>query len=65
MSAVPITSPIQRLDLDVLWHIFNINANIFDDDEALETTLDTSYVCHEWRSLLLNSTSIWGARYLP
>ncbi len=56
----PVTSPIQSLDLDVLWHIFDINANIFDDDKALETTLATSYVCHDWRSLLLNSTSIWA-----
>ncbi len=60
MSAGPVTSPIQCLDLDVLWHIFNINADIIDDDTALETTLATSYVCHDWRSLLLNSTSIWA-----
>ncbi len=60
MSAGPVTSPIQCLDLDVLWHIFNINADIFDDDTALETTLATSYVCHDWRSLVLNSTSIWA-----
>ncbi len=60
MSVGPMTSPIQRLDIDVLWHIFNINADIFDDDTALETTLATSYVCHDWRSLLLHSTSIWA-----
>ncbi len=60
MSASPLTSPIQRLDLDVLWHIFDLNADIFDDERALDTTLATSYVCHDWRSLLLNSTSIWA-----
>ncbi len=60
MTSGPVTSPIQSLDLDVLWHIFDINADIFDDDKALETTLATSYVCHDWRSLLLNSTSIWA-----
>ncbi len=60
MSADTVTSPIQRLDFDVLWHIFDLNADIFDDDRALITTLATSYVCHNWRSLVLNSTSIWA-----
>ncbi len=65
MSADPVNSPIQRLDFDVLWHIFDLNADIFDDDRALITTLATSYVCHNWRSLVLNSTSIWAHRYGP
>ncbi len=60
MSAGPVSSPIQRLNFDILWHIFDINADIFDDDRALETTFATSYVCHDWRSFLLNSTSIWA-----
>ncbi len=60
MSAGPATSPIQRLDFDVLWHIFNINADIFDNNRALETTLATSYVCHDWRTLSLSSSSLWA-----
>ncbi len=64
MSASPVSSPIQRLNFDVLWHIFDINADICDDDRALETTLATSYVCHDWRSLLLNSTSIWPGAHV-
>ncbi len=60
MSAGPATSPIQRLDFDVLWHIFNINADIFNNNRALETTLATSYVCHHWRTLSLSSSSLWA-----
>ncbi len=60
MSAGPVPSPIQRLNFDILWHVFDLNADIFDDYRALETTLAASYVCHDWRSLLLNSTSIWA-----
>ena len=61
MSACPVvTSPIQRLNFDVLWRIFNINADVFDDDRALKTTLATSRVCHDWRSLMLSSSSIWA-----
>ncbi len=60
MSAGPVACPIQRLNFDILWHIFDLNADIFNDYRALETTLAASYVCHDWRSLLLNSTSIWA-----
>ncbi len=60
MSTPPVTSPIQLLNFDVLWRIFDINANIFDDAMALKTTLATSRVCHGWRGFLLNSTSIWA-----
>ncbi|KJA24733.1 hypothetical protein HYPSUDRAFT_200294 [Hypholoma sublateritium FD-334 SS-4] len=54
------TSPIKWLNLDVLWHTFDINADTFDDDTALKTTLATSRVCREWRSFLLSSTYIWA-----
>ena len=37
-----------------------MNADIFDDHRALKTTLATSCVCHDWRSCLLNSPSIWA-----
>ncbi len=58
MSAHP--SSIQLLNPDVLWRIFDINADIFDDDTALNTTLASSYVCHSWRNILLSSTLIWA-----
>ncbi len=39
------TSPIKRLNLDVLWHIFDINADTFDDDTALrQRWLHLAYV---------------------
>ena len=64
MSTYAANSPIQRLSFDVLWCIFDINADInadiFYDATALKTTLATSYVCSDWRSLLLSSTSIWA-----
>ncbi len=60
MSMPPVTSPIQRLSFDVLLHIFDLNADIFEDDTALKTTLATSRVCHDWRVFLLSSSSIWA-----
>ena len=61
MSACPVvTSPIQRLNFDILWRIFDINADMFEDHRALRTTLATSRVCHSWRFLLLSSSSIWA-----
>ncbi len=60
MSTSAADSPIQSLSFDVLWRIFDINADIFDDAKALKTTLATSYVCRDWRSFLLSSTSIWA-----
>ncbi len=52
--------PFQSLSFNVLWRIFDINADIFNDASALKTTLATSYVCRDWRSFLLSSTSIWA-----
>ncbi|KJA19433.1 hypothetical protein HYPSUDRAFT_44336 [Hypholoma sublateritium FD-334 SS-4] len=60
MSALPVNSPIQRLDFDILWCIVKINADMFEDYGALETTLATSRVCHSWRSFMLSTTSIWA-----
>ncbi|KJA19391.1 hypothetical protein HYPSUDRAFT_204608 [Hypholoma sublateritium FD-334 SS-4] len=60
MSALPVYSPIQRLDFDVLTCIFGMNADMFDDHRALETTLATSRVCRDWRSCILGTTSIWA-----
>ncbi|KJA19395.1 hypothetical protein HYPSUDRAFT_204612 [Hypholoma sublateritium FD-334 SS-4] len=61
MSALPANSPIQRLDFDILWCIVKINADsMFEDNRALETTLASSRVCHDWRNFMLNTTSIWA-----
>ncbi|KAF8908591.1 hypothetical protein CPB84DRAFT_1822121 [Gymnopilus junonius] len=47
------------LDLDILWTIFTINADI-DDPGALNSTLMNSQVCSSWHNLLLTTPSIWG-----
>lgn len=60
MSELPGNSPIQRLDFDLLWYIVKMNANMFDDRKALETTLATSRVCHDWRTFMLGMPSIWA-----
>ena len=60
MSAITDNSPIQRLDLDILWCIIKMNADMFNDPRALNTTLATSLVCREWHSFMLNTTSIWA-----
>ncbi|KJA24819.1 hypothetical protein HYPSUDRAFT_200365 [Hypholoma sublateritium FD-334 SS-4] len=60
MSALPSNSPIQCLDFDLLWCIVKMNANMFEDDKALEITLATSRVCRNWRSSMLGMPSIWA-----
>ncbi len=60
MSAYPANPPIQRLNFDILWRIFNMNADSFEDFRALTTTLTESHVCRDWRNFLLSSTSIWA-----
>ncbi len=45
MSRTAPNSPIQRLDFDLLWYIVSMNADMFNDKRALETTLATSRVC--------------------
>ncbi|KDR66063.1 hypothetical protein GALMADRAFT_148224 [Galerina marginata CBS 339.88] len=53
-------SQIKSLHFDILREIFLFNANIFTEKNCLETTRLSSQVCHSWRSLILNSPSIWG-----
>lgn len=60
MSTLPPKSPIQRLDANILYHIIDMNANMFDDDTALDTTLSTSRVCHAWRTFMLGTPSLWA-----
>ncbi|KAF8868253.1 hypothetical protein CPB84DRAFT_1388354, partial [Gymnopilus junonius] len=52
--------PIIRLNIDLLLLIFKMNADMFADDKALETTRFSSQVCREWRGVMLESPSLWG-----
>lgn len=64
MSVIPPSqpfAPIQSIDDDVLMYIFTLNADIFSDGPlALHTTRHTSQVCHRWRSLVVDSPSMWA-----
>ncbi|KJA24787.1 hypothetical protein HYPSUDRAFT_38443 [Hypholoma sublateritium FD-334 SS-4] len=57
MSTPP---PIQRLDTDILYYIINMNADMFEDDTALMTTLSTSRVCQAWRTFMISIPSLWA-----
>ena len=53
--------PIHRLNhCDILLHIFEQNAHMFKDDNALIHTLTASQVCQSWRNLLLAMPFLWG-----
>lgn len=52
--------PIHTLNDDVLLYIFTINTNMFSDSQALHRTWVTSQVCREWRSLMLDTPSLWA-----
>lgn len=60
MSLIPNEAPITCLDTDILWYIIKINADMFNNDSALETTLATSHVCRAWRLFMLSMNSIWA-----
>ncbi|PPR01038.1 hypothetical protein CVT26_015640 [Gymnopilus dilepis] len=61
MAFVPnYDSPILHLNKDVLTTIFSSNADMFTDRAALTITRQTSQVCKEWRSMLLDSPTIWA-----
>lgn len=48
------------MDIDIIWHVFDI----ISDENTMQLSLDTiraaSQVCTTWRSLLLSSSSIWA-----
>lgn len=44
----------------MLLYIFTLNANMFVDTDALNTTRIASQVCHEWRDLMLNTPFLWA-----
>ncbi|KAF8882334.1 hypothetical protein CPB84DRAFT_1851308 [Gymnopilus junonius] len=67
------STPISRLSADILLLIFSANADMFTSLEydleraphprepsALDSALLASRVCQSWRTLLLESTLIWG-----
>ncbi|KAF8908622.1 hypothetical protein CPB84DRAFT_168769 [Gymnopilus junonius] len=61
MTPNPTTDPpIFNLNEDLLWSIFHLNADMFTDQKALETTRLTSQVCSSWRNLMLAAPSLWG-----
>jgi len=63
-------SPILKLHDDLLWSIFDWNANMTEDKpatifffpktRALTTTHQSSQVCQRWRRILLYASSLWG-----
>ncbi|KDR71294.1 hypothetical protein GALMADRAFT_797919 [Galerina marginata CBS 339.88] len=59
------TSPISRLDDDVLLRIFKNNADMdqklkFKEPHGLDVTRHTSQVCPQWRQLIVGSPSTWA-----
>ena len=60
MTVSPQSAYIHALDDDALMHIFTLNANMFSDRHALRSTRTTSLVCQRWRSLMLNTPSLWA-----
>ncbi|KDR80929.1 hypothetical protein GALMADRAFT_222530 [Galerina marginata CBS 339.88] len=66
-------APISKLHTDVLWRVFAINADMDNDFKssyqyelaphsllALNVLRNSSQVCQRWRSLILESSSLWG-----
>lgn len=45
---------------DLLRYIAEMNADMFSDGTALETTRRTAQVCHAWREMMLNTPALWG-----
>ncbi|KAF8802896.1 hypothetical protein BYT27DRAFT_6749923 [Phlegmacium glaucopus] len=49
-----------RLNNDVLYYIFKLNADMFSYEDALSNTRKVSQVCQGWRNIILGSPSMWG-----
>ncbi|KAF8968566.1 hypothetical protein BDZ97DRAFT_2072921 [Flammula alnicola] len=67
MSVPPQTSAASRLNPDVLWHIFMLNAdNAWNApstsyaSNALTIARRTSHVCRMWRDVMIHAASLWG-----
>lgn len=52
--------PVHRLGHDMLLEVFANNADMFLDPTALATTFVTAQVCNSWRTLMLETPSLWG-----
>ena len=57
LTSVGSEQSIGRLHQDILWKIFTENTN---EDEPLTTARRSSQVCRQWRTIVLQSASIWG-----
>ena len=60
MSAYLFPPPIFILNKDILLDIVSMNADMFVDKGALNTTRRTSQVCHAWRNVMLTTSSLWA-----
>lgn len=62
MSVSSSSTPINGINIndDVLLSILTMNANMFSDKQALNTTRIASQVCRQWRGLLLDTPSLWA-----
>ncbi len=64
MSALPVNSRIPYINVDILWCIIKINADIrrhhTDCSSAIETIMALSHVCRDWRNFMLTTSSIWA-----
>ncbi|KDR73300.1 hypothetical protein GALMADRAFT_251907 [Galerina marginata CBS 339.88] len=53
-----------KLDSDIAWNVFSINADMEceteDDFPAIHTLRHTSQVCSSWRDLIVSSPSLWA-----
>ncbi|KDR67434.1 hypothetical protein GALMADRAFT_258381 [Galerina marginata CBS 339.88] len=61
----PVSPPTSKLDNDILWYIFYLNADMesWNTEKfipALLTLRYTSQVCRDWRSFVVESSSFWA-----
>ena len=60
MSELLSSTSIYVLSQDILIYIFTLNADMFAETRALQTTRISSQVCREWRDLLLGASFLWA-----
>ena len=52
--------PVVHLNHDLLYHILQMNADMFVDHNALKTIRMASQVCRHWRDDILSMASLWA-----
>ena len=52
--------PVVHLDHDLLYHILQMNADMFVDHNALKAARMASQVCRHWREVILSMASLWA-----